>query len=73
MGTEHEDGKSGKLTLSILLAENLIEPGEGVLSIDYLGQSFKGRFIYDIFNWQYITLLLLFFIRKNIMECNVLQ
>jgi len=41
-GGDQEDGKSGKLTLSILLAENLIEPGDGVLSIDYLGQSFKG-------------------------------
>ena len=37
-----DDGKSGKLTLSILLAEKLIEPGEGVMSIDYLGQTFKG-------------------------------
>jgi len=39
---EVDDGKSGKLTLGILLTEQLIEPGEGVLSIDYLGQSFKG-------------------------------
>jgi hypothetical protein len=39
---EYDDGKTGKLTLSILLAEGLIEPGEGVMSIDYLGQSFKG-------------------------------
>ena len=37
-----DDGKSGKLTLTILLAEKLIEPGEGVMSIDYLGQTFKG-------------------------------
>ena len=37
-----DDGKSGKLTLSILLAEKLIEPGESVMSIDYLGQTFKG-------------------------------
>ena len=37
-----DDGKSGKLTLSILLSEKLIEPGEGVMSIDYLGQTFKG-------------------------------
>ena len=37
-----DDGKSGKLTLNILLAEKLIEPGEGVMSIDYLGQTFKG-------------------------------
>jgi hypothetical protein len=39
---EFDDGKTGKLTLSILLAEGLIEPGDGVMSIDYLGQSFKG-------------------------------
>jgi len=39
---EYDDGKTGKLTLSILLAEGLIEPGDGVMSIDYLGQSFKG-------------------------------
>ncbi|XP_040580727.1 MPN domain-containing protein [Lepeophtheirus salmonis] len=32
----------GKLTLSTLIKEDLIEPGEGVLSIDYLGQTFKG-------------------------------
>ena len=38
-----DDGKSGKLTLSILLNEKLIEPGEGVMSIDYLGQTFKGK------------------------------
>ena len=37
-----DDGQSGKLTLSILLSEKLIEPGEGVMSIDYLGQTFKG-------------------------------
>merc|ERR1719195_498596 len=37
-----DDGKSGKLTLNILLAEKLIEPGDGVMSIDYLGQTFKG-------------------------------
>lgn len=37
-----DDGKSGKLTLTILLTEKLIEPGEGVMSIDYLGQTFKG-------------------------------
>merc|ERR1712130_362568 len=39
---EIDDGKTGKLTLSILLAEDLIHPGEKVLSIDYLGQTFKG-------------------------------
>ena len=39
---EFDDGKTGKLTLSILLAEDLIHPGEKVMSIDYLGQSFKG-------------------------------
>jgi len=39
---EFDDGKTGKLTLSILLAEDLIHPGEKVLSIDYLGQTFKG-------------------------------
>ena len=37
-----DDGRSGKLTLSMLIAEGLIEPGEGVLTIDYLGQTFKG-------------------------------
>ena len=39
---EFDDGKSGKLTLSTLLQEGLIEAGEGVLSIEYLGQTFKG-------------------------------
>jgi len=39
---EFDDGKSGKLTLSTLLNEGLIEAGEGVLSIEYLGQTFKG-------------------------------
>merc|ERR1712088_75143 len=39
---EYDDGKTGKLTLSILLAEDLIHPGEKVMSIDYLGQTFKG-------------------------------
>merc|ERR1712130_481997 len=39
---EIDDGKTGKLTLAILLHENLIHPGEKVLSIDYLGQTFKG-------------------------------
>ena len=39
---EFDDGKSGKLTLSTLLAEGLIEAGDGVLTIEYLGQTFKG-------------------------------
>ena len=39
---ECDDGRSGKLTLSILLQEKLITPGESVMSIDYLGQTFKG-------------------------------
>jgi hypothetical protein len=39
---EFDDGKTGKLTLAILLAEDLIHQGEKVLSIDYLGQTFKG-------------------------------
>ena len=39
---EFDDGKSGKLTLSTLLQEGMIEAGEGVLSIEYLGQTFKG-------------------------------
>jgi len=39
---EFDDGKTGKLTLAILLTEELIEPGDGVMSIDYLGQTFKG-------------------------------
>jgi len=37
-----DDGRSGKLTLSMLLSEELIQPGEKVMSIDYLGQTFKG-------------------------------
>lgn len=41
-GAEGEEGKSGKLTLTALLQEGLVEPGEGVMSIDYLGQTFKG-------------------------------
>ena len=40
-----DDGRSGKLTLSMLIAEGLIEPGEGVLTIDYLGQTFKGDLV----------------------------
>jgi len=39
---ENDDGKTGKLTLAILLHENLIQAGEKVMSIDYLGQTFKG-------------------------------
>jgi hypothetical protein len=39
---EFDDGKSGKLTLSTLLQEGMIVAGEGVLSIEYLGQTFKG-------------------------------
>jgi len=39
---EFDDGKTGKLTLAILLQEELIHAGEKVLSIDYLGQTFKG-------------------------------
>eukprot|EP00092_Neocalanus_flemingeri_P039916 GFUD01043477.1.p1 GENE.GFUD01043477.1~~GFUD01043477.1.p1 ORF type:complete len:638 (-),score=151.19 GFUD01043477.1:153-2066(-) len=39
---EFDDGKTGKLTLAILLHENLIQAGEKVMSIDYLGQTFKG-------------------------------
>ena len=39
---EFDDGRSGKLTLSTLIGEGLIEPGEGVLAIEYLGQTFKG-------------------------------
>merc|ERR1711936_828465 len=39
-------GKSGmgggKLTLKLLLDNGLIEAGSGVMSIDYLGQTFKG-------------------------------
>ena len=38
---EFDDGKSGKLTLSTLIQEGLIEPGDGVMTIDYLGQTFK--------------------------------
>ena len=34
--------KEGKLTLTALLEEGLVEPGVGVMSIDYLGQTFKG-------------------------------
>ncbi len=39
---DSEDGRTGKLTLSILIQEGLIEPGKGLLTIDYLGQTFKG-------------------------------
>ena len=39
---EFDDGKSGKLTLGTLLQEGIIEQGEGVMAIDYLGQTFKG-------------------------------
>ena len=35
-------GTGGKLTLTALLEEGLVEAGEGVMSIDYLGQTFKG-------------------------------
>jgi len=42
---EFDDGKTGKLTLAILLHENLIQAGEKVMSIDYLGQTFKGDLI----------------------------
>ena len=37
-----DEPKSGKLTLTALLQEGLVEAGEGVMSIDYLGQTFKG-------------------------------
>lgn len=39
---EFDDGRSGKLTLGVLLQEGFIEAGEGVMAIDYLGQTFKG-------------------------------
>jgi len=42
---EFDDGKTGKLTLAILLHESLIQAGEKVMSIDYLGQTFKGDLI----------------------------
>ena len=35
-------GAGGKLTLSTLLQQGLIEAGDGVLTIEYLGQTFKG-------------------------------
>ena len=35
--------KEGKLTLTALLEEGLVEPGVGVMSIDYLGQVSRSR------------------------------
>jgi len=40
--TNGTPSKEGKLTLTALLEEGLVEPGVGVMSIDYLGQTFKG-------------------------------
>ncbi len=39
-----DDGRGGnnKLTLATLIHEGLIEPGDSVMTIDYLGQTFKG-------------------------------
>ena len=36
--TNGTPSKEGKLTLTALLEEGLVEPGVGVMSIDYLGQ-----------------------------------
>ena len=39
---EFDDGKSGKITLGVLIQDGVIEAGEGVMAVDYLGQTFKG-------------------------------
>ena len=39
---EFDDGRSGKITLGVLIADGIIEPGDGVMAVDYLGQTFKG-------------------------------
>jgi hypothetical protein len=39
---EFDDGRSGKLTLAVLLQDGVLEAGEGVMAVDYLGQTFKG-------------------------------
>ena len=39
---EFDDGRSGKITLGVLIQEGVIEAGEGVMAVDYLGQTFKG-------------------------------
>ena len=39
---EFDDGRSGKVTLGVLIQDGIIEAGEGVMAVDYLGQTFKG-------------------------------
>ncbi len=39
---EFDDGRSGKITLGVLIQDGIIEAGEGVMAVDYLGQTFKG-------------------------------
>ena len=39
---EFDDGRSGKLTLAVLIQDGILEAGEGVMAVDYLGQTFKG-------------------------------
>jgi len=39
---EFDDGRSGKITLGVLIQDGIIEAGDGVMAVDYLGQTFKG-------------------------------
>ena len=39
---EFDDGRSGKVTLGVLIQDGVIEAGDGVMAVDYLGQTFKG-------------------------------
>ena len=39
---EYDDGSSGKITLGVLIQDGVIEAGDGVMAVDYLGQTFKG-------------------------------
>ena len=39
---EFDDGRSGKITLGVLIQDGVIEAGDGVMAVDYLGQTFKG-------------------------------
>ena len=39
---EFDDGSTGKITLGVLIQDGVLEAGEGVMAVDYLGQTFKG-------------------------------
>ena len=39
---EFDDGRSGKITLGVLIQDGILEAGDGVMAVDYLGQTFKG-------------------------------